>query len=159
MHTYGLKNRSPFRTLIFAKKVPYVKKKFQMRESQQIGIVWSCFDIWNFQVGTVWVKVGAEMCFQWVDHVKPSKLCPPDIMRGFLVGSFPFVACVAFSSLMRKLELSIDDINEAIQSFQYGKLTQNNTYSPIISKAHLKKKLQGIKLVYICFRFQILWDL
>ena len=70
MQTYGLKNRSPFRTLIFAKKVPYVKKKFQMRESQQIGIVWSCFDILNFQVGTVWIT---EFSFKFKNHARPNK--------------------------------------------------------------------------------------
>ena len=67
-------------------------------------------------------------------------LSPPDITHEFFVGNVPIAVCVAFSSLMRKLELSIDDINEAIQPFQYGKLRQKKQiWSNHLKRSSLKK--------------------
>ena len=92
--------------------------------------------------------VAAEHCvkgwcvFSELTYVKPSKLCPPDKTHEFFVGSVPIAVCVAFSSLMRKLEVSIDDINEAIQPFQYGKLRQKKQiWFNHLEKSSLKKKL------------------
>ena len=103
-------------------------------------------DEYDMQISTLDTAVPAaehgirgRCVFSELTYVKPLKLCPPDVMHDFLEGVVPIVVCVALSSLMGKLKLSIDDINEAIQSFQYGKSDKTNKYGPIISKAHLKK--------------------
>lgn len=50
MHTYALKNQKPIQNIDPSKKSPICEKKFQMRESELIAIIWICFDIWNFKL-------------------------------------------------------------------------------------------------------------
>ena len=89
--------------------------------------------------------------------MKPSKLCPPDKTHEFFVGSVPIAVCLAFFSSMRKLEVSIDDINEAIQPFQYGKLRQKKQiWFNHLKRLSLKKNLfwvAGIKWIHIISSF------
>lgn len=83
--------------------------------------------------------IKSKCVFNEVPYLNPIELCPPDVMHDFLEGVVPIVICLALSSLMKKLKISLIDMNSAIQSFKYGKADKTNKYGPYLSAANLKK--------------------
>ena len=83
--------------------------------------------------------IRGECVFEELEYLNTSDLCPPDIMHDWHEGVVPAIIAIGLSSVIQKGKIKLDEINAAIQGFEYCTVDRRNRYGPVITKAQLKK--------------------